>query len=613
MNFTQDYYPSSSISPEIWESFLLAQTSTEFCQAWLDLISARMANLKSGTVLIEGNDAQTFVPIARTPKEISNLDHFSQHIERVLQKNSAVIASTQVNDSPLTIVIHPIFLNKNIIALVGLEFLADEASIINQLRELQWGIAWLINLFAQKEWDDAVTGSVQLQSVMELIAISLKTGKLQQVLFELLFELRKKFDCSRVALGLVNEHKISLKALSDNAVFQKNSNLINSYVRAMEETLDNNEAIEYNIETADNDFINHQNLLLYTGTQHLLSYPLRHGIECVGILTIEKTTNSPFTSQEYAWLETFSRLFAAVLVHRKQAENSLLKRIWDETKAFFKKLLGPEHLTLKAVSLGCSMVIICLVLVHIDYRVKAKTVIEGEIQQTISAPFEGFIGVSYVRAGDYVQRGQLLATLDDRELSIEHEKFMSSRDQYDKKLREALANHDLSEVQIVSAQLAQAEAELHLIKEKIQRASLTSPYDGIVISGDLSQQVGAPVESGKKLFEIAPLASYRVMLQVDEREIRHVKIGQPGKLLITGVLGKPIDFTIHKITAVATTQGGKNFFRVEAKLHQISKPLPLLPGMEGIGKVETGPRRLGWILLHSFTDWLHVNLWSWTL
>ena len=150
MNFTQDYYPSSSISPEIWESFLLAQTSTEFCQAWLDLISARMANLKSGTVLIEGNDAQTFVPIARTPKEISNLDHFSQHIERVLQKNSAVIASTQVNDSPLTIVIHPIFLNKNIIALVGLEFLADEASIINPLRELQWGIAWLINLFAQK-------------------------------------------------------------------------------------------------------------------------------------------------------------------------------------------------------------------------------------------------------------------------------------------------------------------------------------------------------------------------------------------------------------------------------------------------------------------------------
>ena len=125
--------------------------------------------------------------------------------------------------------------------------------------------------------------------------------------------------------------------------------------------------------------------------------------------------------------------------------------------------------------------------------------------------------------------------------------------------------------------------------------------------------MGAPVESGKKLFEIAPLASYRVMLQVDEREIRHVKIGQPGKLLITGVLGKPIDFTIHKITAVATTQGGKNFFRVEAKLHQISKPLPLLPGMEGIGKVETGPRRLGWILLHSFTDWLHVNLWSWTL
>ena len=52
---------------------------------------------------------------------------------------------------------------------------------------------------------------------------------------------------------------------------------------------------------------------------------------------------------------------------------------------------------------------------------------------------------------------------------------------------------------------------------KIARSRLAAPFDGIVISGDLSQQIGAPVETGKKLFEIAPLQSYRIILQVDEQ------------------------------------------------------------------------------------------------
>jgi len=33
--------------------------------------------------------------------------------------------------------------------------------------------------------------------------------------------------------------------------------------------------------------------------------------------------------------------------------------------------------------------------------------------------------------------------------------------------------------------------------------------------------------------------------------------------------------------------------------------------MEGVGKIEVGRRRLWWILMHSFTDWLTLSLWTW--
>ncbi len=102
-----------------------------------------------------------------------------------------------------------------------------------------------------------------------------------------------------------------------------------------------------------------------------------------------------------------------------------------------------------------------LSLVQSDYRVTAKTVIEGEVQRVVAAPFAGFIHAGHVRAGDTVRQGQVLATLDDRELRLEQERWSSERDQYANKLREAVAGQKLADVQVVTAQLNQAEANWH--------------------------------------------------------------------------------------------------------------------------------------------------------
>ena len=54
-------------------------------------------------------------------------------------------------------------------------------------------------------------------------------------------------------------------------------------------------------------------------------------------------------------------------------------------------------------------------------------------------------------------------------------------------------------------------------------ASLSSGFSyGLVVSGDLSQSVGAAVQRVQLLFEIAPLNAYRVMLNVDESQIGEI-------------------------------------------------------------------------------------------
>jgi multidrug efflux pump subunit AcrA (membrane-fusion protein) len=244
-----------------------------------------------------------------------------------------------------------------------------------------------------------------------------------------------------------------------------------------------------------------------------------------------------------------------------------------------------------------------------DYRVSATTVIEPAIRRAAVAPFRGYIAEARVRAGDLVERGQVLCVLDDREMRLERLKSLGQREQLLKQHQQALAARKAAEVRILSAQLDQAGAQLALLDDQLSRTQVLAPFAGVVVSGDLSQTLGAPVEQGQVLFEVAPLDAYRVILQVDEADIADVAVGQRGHLLLSGVPTERIPLTVKKLTPVSTAREGRNFFRVEAQLETTLERLR--PGMEGVGKLEIDRRLLIWIWTHRLIDWLRLFLWSW--
>jgi hypothetical protein len=118
-----------------------------------------------------------------------------------------------------------------------------------------------------------------------------------------------------------------------------------------------------------------------------------------------------------------------------------------------------------------------------------------------------------------------------------------------------------------------------------------------------------PVEQGKLLFEVAPLEGYRVVMQVDDRDIARLALAQRGELVLSSLPDRKLPFTVSAITPVAAQIDGRNVFRVEARVD--GAPPRLRPGMEGIGKVVVGERSWLWIWTHSFLDWLRLALWSW--
>jgi RND family efflux transporter MFP subunit len=244
-----------------------------------------------------------------------------------------------------------------------------------------------------------------------------------------------------------------------------------------------------------------------------------------------------------------------------------------------------------------------------DFRVSANATVEGLVQRAITAPFNGFVKAAPLRAGDTVKADQVIGRFDDRDLRLERIKLYSQREQYVKQRREAMANHDRTQLEMVGAQIDQANAQLGLVEEQLSRSEMVAPFDGFIVTGDLSQSLGSPVERGQVLFEIAPLDGYRIALNVDERDIGYIALGQRGELAVASMPGQKYAFEVVKITPVNVAKEGKNYFKVEARLAEGADRLR--PGMAGVGKVFIEERKLAWIWSHAFTDWLRLFAWSW--
>ncbi|MFG6414353.1 HlyD family efflux transporter periplasmic adaptor subunit [Roseateles sp. DC23W] len=306
-------------------------------------------------------------------------------------------------------------------------------------------------------------------------------------------------------------------------------------------------------------------------------------------------------------LRTSAALAEPLLRHWRAAELPLPVQAWRALRRVGARLRGPGHWVWKGGAVAAVLVLAVLLLVPVDDRVTAPTVIEGRTRQLVTAPFEGFIAQALVRPGDRVRQGQVMLKLDDRELQLEQARLRGERDQAAAKLRQAMADREAASVALAGAELQGAEGQLALVEAKLARTQLVAPLDGLVVTGDWVQQLGAPVELGKEMFEIAA-EGYRVVLHVPERDIARVRTGQPGVLRLAGQPHAGHDFELSRVTATASVQEGSNGFRAEAAW--VGEVPALSPGMQGVAKVVVGRSNLLTIWTRESVAWLRLKLWQ---
>jgi multidrug resistance efflux pump len=606
----------SFLEQALWKQFGEATAPAEFARAWLGLQCTLVPGVERGVVVLGEPDTGPFAPVAYWPIAGAGSPGLSAAAELAIAERRGV-AHGQEESGPATAaspwcIAYPFLVDGRLFGVAALEIDPSRRPQLRSLmRQLQWGVGW-IEVLLQREHIRGDKARLDRMSVaFDLIAVVLEQYRFQDACNATVTELATQLNCDQVSIGFVKRHKVAVTALSHVAQFGRRMNLIRSIGAAMDEAIDqqaivlcpNPEGWEYRIDRA------HRELARINGDGVILTVPLHTAGRFFGALTFERPLGATFDEDAVTLCDCVANVVGPALEEKRQNDRLVVIKLVESVWTQLKRLLGPRYFGRKLAAGLAAVVVAFFALAKQTYFVTASAVLEGSIQRIMVAPFDGYVGSQKVRAGDLVHAGDLMATLDDKDLVIERLKWSTKKGEQEREYAKALAKQERADASIIQAQIEQAQAQMDLLDEEIKRTRIAAAFDGLVISGDLSQAVGAAVKRGDELFQIAPLESYRVILKVDERDISDIAVGQSGTLLVTSIPLEPLHYVVTRLTPIAETEEGANDFRVEATLQELSERLR--PGMKGVSKTDVEERLLIQIWTRRLVSWLRVSLWKW--
>ncbi|CAM2780906.1 HlyD family efflux transporter periplasmic adaptor subunit [Vibrio rarus] len=487
----------------------------------------------------------------------------------------------------------------------------SQSQLTQSLTLLQWSAASIEAVEHQLRAERAQQQQQDYATRVEILARVLSEASYGASAVRMVTELAVLLNCDRVSLGEYKKQRTHLKHLSHSAQFGKKMNHVRQIERVMDECLDQGKIIRYPESLQQQQAIiqAHASLSASQGDIGVMSIPLFLRGETYGALVVEGKPDQLWSVAQSELCQSIASLILPTLEDKRINDRSLLVKCADGTKRQLMRLLGPKYLGRKLLVMSLMIMGYFLSTTTGEYKLSADAQIESAVQRAIVSPFDGYINQAMVRAGDKVIAGESLILMDDRDLRLERLKWLSEESKLVRQRLEALAVRDRAKINILSAQEKQVQVQLALVESQIERGRLVAPYDGLVVSGDLSQRLGSAVTKGDLLLEVAPLDSYRVKLQVPESRISDIQLGQSGTLYLSALPEKGFEFAISKLTPVTEAKDGASYFIVEAQLSDINEQLQ--PGMEGVGKVAIDERLVVHIWTREMMEWLRLQAWSW--
>ncbi|MEZ5661849.1 MAG: efflux RND transporter periplasmic adaptor subunit [Burkholderiaceae bacterium] len=463
--------------------------------------------------------------------------------------------------------------------------------------------------------DDALDERNRAASVIRLLDAINGHDDLEGAALAFASELVTMTAAQRVSVGFVSGDSVQILAMSNTPRIRGRNPLIRDLAQAMDEAIDQAATVIYPAESVNGPRMTlaHGGFATRHGCALICTVPILvandRGRAIIGAVSLEYGTDHRLDARAIRFIENAGSLLGPTLDARRRLATPIAGRLASTLATRPREILRQSSRARQIAYATAALALAGIAFLPLPYHVTADARIEGASQQVLAAPVAGYIGTVYARPGDHVLAGQPVVELDDRELRLETRRWAAELAQIEKRYGDALAREDQTEIAVQQARINQARAQISIIDKQLTRIRLVAPYDGLVISGDLAQSLGAPVRRGETLVTIAPVGEYRIMVQVDERHIDRIAQGQKARVLLPALPGEQVDVELQKMIPVAEVKNGRNVFEVQAKL---SAPVSgMRPGLSGVARIDAGNQPLLASLTEDLRDWVRMKWWQW--
>ncbi len=460
---------------------------------------------------------------------------------------------------------------------------------------------------AVRERDDTVGAARQA------LAQTAQLGDPKSLAYSITNNLRNKLGCVQVAFAMVRRGRLEILSISGLDDVSTKSAAVAGLRAAMEECLDAGQIIvcEHDRSWAGGEqctvqYVLHRVWHKHAGGEGVASIPLAHAGVTQAIVSLRYSERQRYEPHKLEDIRKRVEAFMPAMALAYKATRSVRTHVTDTLRDTITGLWqgsAARFVTALLVAAG----VVGLLFGSADYRLVVPAVVVPAQVHHVTAPSDGRLIASHVVEGQHVRAGTVLCELDSAVLQLERNELRAEIEVLTREVDRARSQSRPADAAVFESERRVLEVRLRATEQRIAECVVRAPQAGIIVAGDLREQIGNVLARGTPFYRIATGGDWKLELRVGENDVEDIKAGLIGSFALNARPNTRHDLEVSTVSPQVTTVDQRAVCVAEARV-----ALPhswVRPGMEGIARVHVGSRRLWWIVLHRAIDRVYMAVW----
>jgi multidrug resistance efflux pump len=241
-------------------------------------------------------------------------------------------------------------------------------------------------------------------------------------------------------------------------------------------------------------------------------------------------------------------------------------------------------------------------------RVDGPAVIAAARSVKIQPEIEGVVRDVYIREGQHVNEGQLLAELEDWNYQSDLAAARAKLQTATLEMNHSLAVNDGSLAGRHRVEVEYWTAEVQRCEQRLDKTHLRALFSGWITTPRVEESRGRHLAAGDTFAELVDSTRATADVAMDESEMPLIQQGAKAAVKLDSFPTTTFRGVVEVLSPKSRVDGDTRYF--DARVNLSNPDGRLRPGMQGIGKITIGWRPIGYVLFRRPALWVYSKLWS---